>query len=126
MTTPIHIIFDDHELAATLQDTPTAQAVTKALPMEGRASVWGDEIYFTVPIRLDLEPDAKEQVEVGALAYWPQGPALCIFFGPTPVSVGDEPRAYSPVNVFGSVEGDVEPLRRVRDGDTIRIERASD
>jgi hypothetical protein len=83
--------------------------------------VWGEEIYFDIALQAELEPDAKEEVEVGDLGYWPAGPAFCIFFGPTPVSTGDTPRAYSPVNVFGKVLGDAKQLTSVSGGAKIRI-----
>ena len=105
-------------------DTPTASKILEALPLKSSANVWGDEIYFDIPLSLEQEPDARADVEVGDLAYWPAGPAFCIFFGPTPVSTGDQPRAYSPVNVFGRVLGDVKQLKRVSNGAKIRINRA--
>lgn len=98
----------------------TAEAILKALPIEGSANRWGDEIYFSIPVRVG-EENAQEVVEVGDLAYWPPGHALCIFFGPTPVSEGSQPRAASPVNVFGKVKGDPKVFRKVRSGEKIRI-----
>ena len=97
----------DHlSVSADLRNTPTAQKILEILPIQGSANVWGEEIYFDIPLQTRLEPDASEEVDVGDLGYWPAGPAFCIFFGPTPVSRGDQPRAYSPVNVFGHVSGD--------------------
>ena len=109
-------------IKASLSDTPTAQEIFKILPIKGKANVWGEEIYFTIPLESGLEPDATQDMEVGALAYWPSGPALCIFFGPTPVSTGDKPRAYSPVNIIGQTIDDPAPLKTVRDGAEILIE----
>ncbi|HOJ13386.1 MAG TPA: cyclophilin-like fold protein [Deltaproteobacteria bacterium] len=108
---------------AGLTEGPTARKVASLLPIEGRARRWGDEIYFTVPIDAGLEPGATSDVEAGDIAYWPDGPALCIFFGPTPSSTGEKPRAYSPVTVIGRAQGDPTVFRTVRDGDTITIER---
>lgn len=110
-------------LKAVLYDTPTADAIWKALPIEAAANVWGEEIYFDVDVSLPGEPDAREVVTVGALAYWPAGPAFCIFFGPTPVSTGDEPRAYSPVNVFGEIQGDATVLTSVAQGAQVTVSR---
>jgi hypothetical protein len=110
-------------LEAEMLDTPTASKILEALPFEGSANVWGDEIYFDIPLNLEQEPDARADVEVGDLAYWPAGPAFCIFFGPTPVSTGDQPRAYSPVNVFGRVLGDTGKFKTVSDGAVIKITR---
>jgi hypothetical protein len=112
----------DISIKASLSDTPTAQEIFKLLPIKGKANVWGEEIYFTIPLEIGLEPGATQDVEVGALAYWPSGPALCIFFGPTPVSTGDEPRAYSPVNIIGRTMDDPAPLKTVRDGAEILVE----
>ena len=111
-------------LEAEMLDTPTASKILEALPFEGSANVWGDEIYFDIPLNLEQEPDARADVEVGDLAYWPAGPAFCIFFGPTPVSTGDQPRAYSPVNVFGRVSGDTGQFRTVSNGAVIKITHA--
>ncbi|MBD3240773.1 MAG: hypothetical protein GF331_09330 [Chitinivibrionales bacterium] len=111
-------------MSATLNDTSSAKAVWDALPLEGAANVWGDEIYFEVPVTLDEAPDARQDVAVGELAYWPPGRAFCIFFGPTPVSTGQQPRAYSPVNVFGRIGGDVAALKGIADGEDVRVERA--
>ena len=84
---------------ATLGETRTADAIWEALPIEGQANTWGDEIYFSIPVQLD-EENARQVVALGDLGYWPPGVAFCIFFGPTPVSSGDEIRPASPVNVF--------------------------
>lgn len=97
---------------AELNDTKTAQAIWKALPITGRANLWGDEIYFSIPLRLKLEA-GQELVSMGDLGYWPDGNAFCIFFGPTPVSHGDEIRPASPVTVFGKVIGDAKVFRKV-------------
>jgi hypothetical protein len=117
----IAISVADITLTAQLDDTPTARAIAGALPIEGSANVWGDEIYFEIPMALPLADDAVEEVDVGALAYWPTGSALCIFFGPTPVSTGEKPRAYSPVNVFGKIIEDATLLKKVTDGTPVRV-----
>ncbi len=109
------------ELFAELDDNPTAEAVAKALPLDGHANVWGEEIYFDIPVSIPLAKDAVEEVEVGTLAYWPTGSAFCIFFGPTPASTSKKPRAYSPVNIFGRITGDVSALKQVADGTSITI-----
>lgn len=105
-------------------DTPTGRAILEALPLESIANVWGDEIYFEIPVQLDPKPDARQDVAVGDLGYWPRGPAFCIFFGPTPVSRGPKPRAYSPVNVFDSeLVGDAKDFKSVPDGAQSRVDR---
>ena len=111
-------------MSAELNDKPTAVKVWEALPIEGRGSRWGDEIYFEIPVAAGQEADAREDVEVGELGYWPVGSAFCIFFGPTPVSSGSQPRAYSPVNILGKVKGDATLFRQVKSGEKVVLERA--
>jgi hypothetical protein len=111
----------DINLVAELNGSATAISVYNSLPLSGRANIWGDEIYFSIPLQLEQAPDARQEVEVGDLGFWPVGNAFCIFFGPTPVSTSERPKAYSPVNVFGHIHGDATELRKVRDGDEIRI-----
>jgi hypothetical protein len=101
----------------------TAKAVLAALPLESEARRWGDEVYFGVPLESGAE-NTQEEVEVGDLAYWPQGPALCIFFGPTPASEGNQPRAASGVNVFGKILGDPTVFRKVQEGDRLKVGKA--
>jgi hypothetical protein len=122
----IRITAGDVSLPAELNEGPTAQVVWDALPFEGRANTWGDEIYFEIPVVVNQEPDARAGVEVGELGYWPVGNAFCIFFGPTPASTDDRPRAYSPVNILGRVVGDATAFRAVRDGTRVQVERAGD
>ncbi len=109
--------------SAKLFDGPTADAIWEALPIEGRASTWGDEIYFVIPVQCDEEPEARADVAVGELGYWPPGSAFCIFFGRTPASTGSAPRAASPVNVIGRVTGDATLFRSVRSGTPVRLAR---
>ena len=111
-------------MEAELNDSPTAQQVWEALPIEGSANLWGDEIYFEIPVAAAEEQDAQEIVAVGTLGYWPVGHAFCIFFGPTPVSRDARPRAYSPCNILGEVEGDATAFRKVRNGETVVLSRA--
>lgn len=110
-------------MQAELGEGPTAKLIWEALPIEGRVNRWGDEIYFSIPVRAGSEPGAREDVEVGELGYWPPGSAFCIFFGPTPASSGSKPRAASPVNILGRVIGNAGEFRKVRDGEKISLER---
>lgn len=121
---PIVITIGDGTLRAELSDSPTARAVWGALPVESSARVWGDEVYFDVPVDAELEPDARAEMAVGELAYWPAGSAFCIFFGPTPASTGAAPRAASPVNVLGRLTDDPARLRGVKPGAPVRVIRA--
>ena len=111
------------EVTAELYDTPTAELVWDALPITASGSTWGDEIYFRTPVSAE-EQDAVPTVEMGAVAYWPPGQAICLFFGPTPMSRGDEIRPASPVNVFGRIVGDPTVLKAVSSGSEVRVERA--
>jgi hypothetical protein len=106
---------------AELNETPTAQAIWDALPIEGSANTWGDEIYFEIPVNLPQESEARAEVEIGELGYWPVGSAFCIFFGPTPASAGDQPVAASPVNVFGRLSGDPTKFEEVSYGTKVII-----
>jgi hypothetical protein len=108
------------EAEAELNDTRTAQAIWEALPIKSRANLWGDEIYFSIPLSLKLEA-GQELVNVGDLGYWPDGNAFCIFFGPTPVSQPGEIRPASPVTVFGKVIGDATIFKKVAIGTEITI-----
>jgi hypothetical protein len=106
----------------TSENPKTAEAIWAALPIKGNANRWGDEIYFSIPVNLK-EEKARAEVEVGSIAYWPPGKALCIFFGHTPVSQHGEPRAYSPVSVFAKVATDPAVFKKVHDGDQVTLER---
>jgi hypothetical protein len=110
-------------LPALLNDSVTAWRIWEALPLKGRANIWGDEIYFEIPVMLSQAVEARVDLAVGELAYWPVGHAFCIFFGPTPVSTNNKPRAYSPVNVFGAILGDAARFKAVKHGAPIRVER---
>jgi len=111
---------------ATLMDGPTARAIWDALPIEGIGQLWGEEIYFSIPVDVAGESDARAEVDVGDLGYWPPGHAFCIFFGRTPASTGDRPVAASPVNVMGQIDGDANAFASVPDGETVRLEALGD
>ena len=110
------------EAEAELNDTSTAQAIWETLPIKSRANLWGDEIYFSIPLGLKLEA-GQVVVNIGELGYWPDGNAFCIFFGPTPISQGDEIRPVSPVIVFGKVIGDATVFKKIAEGTKITIRR---
>jgi hypothetical protein len=119
----ITISVNDIRLEAELGTSATAVEILQALPFESIVNTWGDEIYFTIPVAVQQEHDARAEVDIGELAYWPMGKAFCIFFGPTPVSRDEKPRAYSPVNVFGRVLGDATALKEITNGARIRVNR---
>jgi hypothetical protein len=108
-----------------LNDSTTAREIWNLLPAEGAARTWGEEIYFEIPLDVGPSPDARALVEVGEIGYWPTGRALCLFFGPTPASTDDRPRAASPVNIVGRLLGDATQLRSVRDGDLVRVTQST-
>ncbi len=108
---------------ATLDESATAGLVWEALPLAAAGETWGDEIYFSIPVKAKPEKP-RETVDIGDLAYWPPGSAFCIFFGPTPSSRGSEIRPASPVNVFGKIAGDPTVFKKVRSGTQVRVERA--
>ena len=119
----IQITTGEISATAELFDNSTADAIWDALPIEARINTWGEEIYFDIPVYLDQADDARETVDMGHLGYWPSGHAFCIFFGPTPVSRGNEIRPASAVNVFGQVEGDATIFTDAGAGSSIRIEK---
>ncbi len=119
----ITISIENISLPAELLDTPTAKIILESLPIEGKANTWGDEIYFEIPLQIELEADARADVEIGELGYWPTGSAFCVFFGPTPMSRGEKPVAASAVNVFGRVTGDCSVLKNVSSGEIVTLAR---
>ena len=111
---------------AVLNDTKTAKAIWDALPITESANTWGDEIYFGIPVHLSEAYTSQEVVELGDLGYWPPGHAFCIFFGPTPMSTGNEIRPASAVNVFGKVEGDPTIFTKVKGGTKVVLEKVEE
>ncbi len=111
-------------ITATLNDSATSDQLWDALPITGRANIWGDEIYFSIPVDADEAVDALETVDMGSVAYWPPGNALCLFWGPTPMSAPGEIRPASAVNVMGVIDGDPTVLVQVSDGVEVLVERA--
>jgi uncharacterized protein len=110
-------------LMIELLDTPTAKALVAALPFEARAQTWGEEVYFSTPVSVNLEPDAKQIVEPGTVCFWTEGDALALPFGRTPISTDERPKLASPCNVLGTIE-DFSLLRKVRGGERVRVEKA--
>jgi hypothetical protein len=126
MTRRITITAGKVRVRAELNDTATALAIMEALPIEARANRWGGEIYFAIPVEAGLESGAREVVEAGELGYWPPASAFCLFFGRTPASGGEEIRAASPVNVVGRIEGKLDELWNVADGEQVFIREFSE
>jgi hypothetical protein len=109
---------------ARLADTAAARRIYQALPLRAVARTWGDEIYFDVPVEEALDESAQEVVAAGDLGYWPSGPALCVFFGPTPISRPGEIRPASAVNIVGRLLGEPAVFKAVSEGMAITVSRA--
>ncbi len=126
MTRRITITAPKARFQAQLNDTATALAIMKALPIEARANRWGGEIYFSIPVDAGLETGARAVLQPGEIGYWPPGSALCLFFGRTPASEGEEIRAASAVNIVGRIEGLLDELWNVPDGAKITLREFSE
>jgi uncharacterized protein len=111
-------------LDVDLFDTPTAEAVLAALPISSSVLTWGEEVYFEVPVRVAREREARAIVTPGEIAYWPDGPAIAIGFGPTPISQGEETRLASPCNIFAKAVGNVRELAAVKAGTKVKVTAA--
>lgn len=121
-TSQIRISWPAGHLTASLDDTPTGRALAKALPLVSTAHTWGAEVYFGTGVSVSRETGAREVVEPGTVAFWTDGDALALPYGPTPISQSDECRLAGPCNVLGRLDGDPGLLATVRDGDPVRVE----
>ena len=110
-------------LTATLNELETANQLWESLPITGRVQIWGDEIYFSIPVNVEEELGSQETVRAGTVAYWPPGSALCLFWGPTPVSAPGEIRPASAVNVVGILDNDPTLLAQVPSEAEIIVEK---
>ncbi|MFF7179834.1 cyclophilin-like fold protein [Streptomyces sp. NPDC008121] len=126
MTLRIRLSWPAGHTTATIDETPTSKALVGVLPITSTARTWGEEVYFDTPVSTGVESDARQVVEPGTVAFWTEGDALALPYGPTPISRGDECRLAAPCNVLGSLDGDPRVLATVRDGDPIRVELVTD
>lgn len=117
----IRFDFGTLTLDAELFDTPTAKAVAAALPISSSVLTWGEEIYFDVPFEVAREAEARAVITPGEIAFWPQGPAIAIGFGRTPISKGDECRLASPCNIFAKALGSMKVLGKVKTGTKVAV-----
>ncbi|MFF9198908.1 cyclophilin-like fold protein [Streptomyces sp. NPDC014779] len=122
MNLRIRISWPAGHTTATIDETPTSKALAGALPISSTARTWGEEVYFDTGVSVSVEPDARQDVDPGTVAFWTEGDALALPYGPTPISTGDRPRLAGRCNVLGALEGDPRILATVRDGDPIRVE----
>ncbi len=111
-------------LMVELLDTPTAKALVAALPFEARAQTWGEEVYFTTPVSVKLEPDAKQIVEPGTACFWTEGNALALPYGRTPISSDERPKLASRCNVVGRLEGDPRMIGKIRSSEKLKLSKA--
>ena len=109
---------------AILGESVAANAIWDSLPIESTCNTWGEEVYFDISISLALDETAKEVVDMGDVGYWPPGTALCIFFGPTPASRGNEIRPASAVNIVGKMVGDPTVFKKASPGAKVAVRRA--
>jgi len=119
----LNIQINQITLSATLNESSTSQLVWESLPITANINVWGKEIYFSTPIKTDSDHNATDIVDKGTVAYWPPGNALCLFWGPTPASLGDESRSASPVNIIGLINENLEILNSVQNGTEIILSK---
>ncbi len=124
MMNDIIIEISGKEIKGELNNSLTAKRIYTALPLESSINRWGDEIYFEIPIESKIE-DGIEFLDEGSLAYWPPGNAFCIFFGLTPASTDDRPRAAGPVNLIGNIKdkNDLTIFKSLSSGQNIHISK---
>lgn len=122
----IRIAWPAGHTTATIDETPTSAALAGVLPITSTARLWGEEVYFVTPVSTRPEPGARQVVPPGTVAFWTDGDALALPYGPTPISRGDECRLASPCNLLGTLDDDPRVLATVRDGDPIRVERVEE
>ena len=117
----IVIISGEFRWEAVIYDTPTGKLIYNSLPISSTVNRWGKEVYFSISVNADIEPDGRDLLKEGEIGYWPKGSAFCIFFGPTPISAEGEIRAADKVNVFAKIKGNLKELKQLMDGMSIEV-----
>ncbi|HBA55148.1 cyclophilin-like fold protein [Syntrophorhabdus aromaticivorans] len=125
MHSRVRVVIGTVTIEAEFFDSACARAIVDSLPLESRPNRWGDEFYFEIPVRMALDETATTGVKAGDIGYWPPGNALAIFFGPTPLSRGDDPVPAGEVNIVGRIVGDAKVLKKAAGASAVRIEKAS-
>ena len=117
------IIIKNFEILVKLKNNSTAKKIWDSLPIQSKVKTWGEEVYFYTSIDTQQESDAKEVVNFGELAFWPEGKAIAIGFGKTPISLGDEIRLAAKCNIWGTTEFNLKRLKKIKDGESVKIEK---
>lgn len=118
----LSVTIGEVRLVIDLLETGTAKALLAAVPFTSRAQTWGEEVYFSTPVRAKLEPDARQVVDVGTACFWTEGDAIALPFGRTPMSFDERPKLASRCNVIGTIVGDARRLAAVRPGQAVTVE----
>ena len=121
----IVISVGNQKISATVRKTPTANAILETLPFTSTAQTWGEEVYFSAPVKCTLESDAKSVVDAGEIAFWVEGCCIAIGYGPTPISHADEIRLAAKTNIWADATNDVRVLKNTKPGDPIHIDWAT-
>lgn len=118
----IQLVSGSLSLEGSLIDNQTAACIFNNLPFNAHVNTWGQEIYFSLPFSCP-PGELTEEVEVGTIAYWPEGNSLCVFFGRTPASSDERPRPASGVVLLGEITADAASLKSLKSGDKITVNR---
>ena len=110
-----------YNIEIDLLDTYTAKVIYSKLPIVGNINFWGNEVYFYTDLKIKIEKEARQIVEKGEIAYWPQGDAIAIGYGPTPISINQEIRLASDCNIWATTEFDLEQLNSLKEHQEIII-----
>lgn len=119
----IAVVFSSLKIEIELSATPTAQAISEALPFESKAQTWGEEVYFATPVSVGLEADARQVVEPGTVCFWTEGDAIALPYGRTPISTDERPKLASRCNVLGRIVGDPRRLAAVKPGQSVKVQK---
>ena len=121
----LNIKVGEHNITVRPRETPTAISIYESCPFNSIVNTWGEEIYFETNIKVKKEHDAKQVLNKGEIAFWVEGTAVAIGYGPTPVSVKDEIRLVTDVNIFGDTDFNLDLLKNVKSGENVIVDRIS-